>query len=118
MRGAVRRPAVSALVLTAAACGSARRGEAVSGPLVLAGAADRGAVVFMERCHKCHPLGEAGLGPALNDKPLPDWLKRVQVRQGLGVMPSFPHSLIPDEQLDDLLAYLSALRAHPAPEGG
>ncbi len=38
---------------------------------------------------KCHPGGEAGLGPALNWNPAPGFIKKFQVRHGLGVMPSF-----------------------------
>lgn len=64
----------------------------------------------MESCHKCHPGGEAGLGPAINNKPLPDFLKRVQIRHGLGVMPSFAKEEISDQELEALLDYMTALR--------
>ena len=33
--------------------------------------------------------GEAGLGPEINDKPLPGFLIKFQVRHGMGTMPSF-----------------------------
>ena len=78
---------------------------------------ERGRVVFMEKCQACHPGGEAGLGPALNDKPLPGFVKRFQVRHGLGAMPAFPEEEIGDDELDDLLAYLAALRRHGPVEG-
>src|SRR4051794_6683560 len=45
--------------------------------------------VYMANCQKCHPAGEAGLGPALNSNPAPQFIKRFQMRHGLGVMPSF-----------------------------
>ncbi len=64
----------------------------------------------MASCHQCHPGGEAGLGPALNDKPLPTFVKKFQVRHGLGTMPSFPEDKISEEQLDYLMEYLKALR--------
>jgi mono/diheme cytochrome c family protein len=48
-----------------------------------------GQQVFLTHCHQCHPGGEAGLGPALNNRPLPDFLTRMQVRGGIGVMPGF-----------------------------
>lgn len=94
-------------------CGSARRGSSVAGPLELRDPElERGAVAFMASCHRCHPGGEAGLGPALNDKPLPRFLIRLQVRQGLGAMPSFSERQIGDGPLDDLVAYLVELRRH------
>jgi mono/diheme cytochrome c family protein len=120
MRTEVERIAcrTCAAVLVAAsllslACGPARRREPLASPPALDASSERGRVVFMARCHQCHPGGEAGLGPAINNKPLPDFLKRLQVRRGLGTMPAFPKSEISDEELDDLLAYLRALRRNP-----
>lgn len=52
----------------------------------------------------------AGLGPAINDKPLPGWLIKTQVRQGLGAMPSFDESELSETDLDALVAYLAALK--------
>jgi mono/diheme cytochrome c family protein len=49
----------------------------------------RGEQVYMMHCQKCHPAGEAGLGPAINSNPAPQFIKRFQVRHGLGVMPGF-----------------------------
>ena len=72
------------------ACGATRASEPVAGPLPLdSGAEQRGRVVFMQHCHACHVLGEGGLGPSLNDKPLPEFALRFQVRQGVGAMPGF-----------------------------
>lgn len=98
---------------TAWSCGTARRGEPLRGPLRLDDPREqRGEIVFARYCNKCHPGGEAGLGPGLNDKPIPNFLKRYQVRHGMGVMPAFKANVITDEQLDDLIQYLEALRAH------
>ncbi len=102
--------AVAALCIASLGCGSARRREPLSMPAPLDARAERGQAVFMANCHQCHPGGEAGLGPALNDKPFPEFLKRFQVRHGLGTMPSFPQEKISNEQLDDLMEYLKALR--------
>ena len=66
--------------------------------------------VFSRHCYQCHPGGAAGLGPGLNDKPLPVALMKTQVRQGLGTMPAFSKQDIPDAELDDLIRYLKALR--------
>lgn len=100
-----------ALVL--ASCGPAYRGEPLYGPLV----ADdprvaHGEQVFYRNCHQCHPGGSGGLGFALNDKPLPGWLIKFQVRNGIGSMPGFSEEQIDDRELDDLVRYLFALRRH------
>jgi mono/diheme cytochrome c family protein len=107
------RPLLALALLAAAGCGSARRGSSVAGTFSLRDPElERGAIAFMANCHKCHPGGEAGLGPAINDKPLPRFLMRLQVRKGLGAMPSFSERQISDGQLDDLLGYLVELRGH------
>ena len=94
-------------------CGSARRSEPLVGPLSVASpAVARGQQVFMANCHQCHPGGDAGLGPAINDKPLPGFLVRLQVRSGLGAMPAFSEQDISPEELHDLVLYLKALRRH------
>ncbi|MBB6611448.1 cytochrome c [Pontibacter sp. Tf4] len=93
------------------ACGTAKRGEPAfaaipdSEPAIA-----QGRVVFDTFCNKCHPGGEAGLGPAINNKPLPGFLMRFQVRHGLGVMPAFSEKAISDDELDILIAYLKTMR--------
>lgn len=115
MSDVLRRARLGAAVLLAlvagAGCGSARRSAPLIGSLPAGepGLA-RGQQVFMAHCHQCHPGGEAGLAPALNDKPLPGFLVRLQVRAGLGAMPAFSAREISDADLDDLVAYLRALR--------
>ena len=100
-------------IVWAGGCSSARRGEPLHGSLPVTDArVERGRLVFMQRCQKCHPGGEAGLGPGLNDKPLPKFLQRFQVRYGLGAMPAFSPAEISESQLNDLLEYLHALRRH------
>ena len=107
------RCAVLLVVAMGLACSSARRGETVERPLVVSDRqVARGQAVFMQKCHKCHPGGEAGLGPALNNKPFPSFLKRFQIRHGLGAMPSFSEDAISDDELDDLIEYLTVLRDH------
>jgi mono/diheme cytochrome c family protein len=70
--------------------------------------------VFMAQCQQCHPGGAAGLGPAINNKPLPAFLIRYQVRRGLGAMPEFDEAVISDADLDALVAYLQELRRQRA----
>lgn len=91
-------------------CGSARRGEPLVGPTTLSEEARLGRVVFSVHCDQCHPGGETGLGPALNNKPLPGFMIKMQVRHGLGAMPSFSNIHIPDRDLDNLITYVKALR--------
>jgi mono/diheme cytochrome c family protein len=71
-----------------------------------------GRQIFMANCYECHPGGSAGLGPSLNDKPLPAFAIRTQVRKGFGAMPAFDEGRIPDPDLDNVVAYLQMLRQH------
>jgi mono/diheme cytochrome c family protein len=80
--------------------------------------AERGEKIFMRNCYQCHPGGEAGLAPAINNKPLPGSMTKAQVRLGVGAMPCFSRQEIPDAELDDLVAYLKALRRHPVEPTG
>lgn len=91
-------------------CGSARRGEPLAGPSSLSEEARLGRMVFSTHCDQCHPGGEAGLGPALNNKPLPGFIIKMQVRHGLGAMPSFSNIRIPKHDLENLVTYMKALR--------
>jgi mono/diheme cytochrome c family protein len=92
-------------------CGTARRSVPLRGELdAQSEEIAMGQKVFMNYCQACHPHGEAGLGLAINDKPLPGFLIRFQVRNGLGVMPSFKEDVISDEELGQIVAYLKALR--------
>jgi mono/diheme cytochrome c family protein len=101
-----------ALVLLAGC--SARRSEPLIGPLV---APDQviaeGELAFDTYCSTCHPGGEAGLGVALNNKPLPRALIKFQIRHGLGAMPKFPEEQISDQQRREIAAYLVWLRRQP-----
>lgn len=103
----------SALAGLALGCGSPRRGEPLRGPLTATESAqERGRLVFAVNCYKCHPGGEAGLGPSLNEKRRPDFIRRLQIRHGVGRMPSFDETRLSDKELSDLLSYLALLRRH------
>ena len=81
-------------------------------------AVEHGKIVFARKCNSCHPGGEGGLGPGLNDKLLPVFAMKLHVRTGLvgfKAMPSFDQHSIPSEDLDDLMAYLKALRKQHRP---
>jgi mono/diheme cytochrome c family protein len=60
----------------------------------------------MSFCQKCHPAGEAGLGLSVN--PNPAFVKRFQVRHGLGVMPAFTKHEISTDDLRDISEFLKA----------
>jgi mono/diheme cytochrome c family protein len=95
---------------TTSACGSARRSDPLTGPLTLSAEQRHGQVLFHKFCYQCHPNGEAGLGPAINDKPAPLAMIRLQVRSGLGAMPAFPEKLLADRDLEALLSFVDAQR--------
>ncbi|MBI1910767.1 MAG: c-type cytochrome [Deltaproteobacteria bacterium] len=102
-----------ASLLLQTGCGSARRGEPIAGPMPpLTPAVAKGQILFERHCSQCHPGGEAGVGPAITNKPLPGFLIKFQVRRGIGAMPSFSDEHITDQQLDDLITYIKALRRH------
>jgi mono/diheme cytochrome c family protein len=71
-----------------------------------------GEQVYMSWCHKCHPSGESGLGPSLNASPAPGFLKRFQVRHGLGVMPAFKSDHLSKKDLRDVVKFLKAWKAY------
>ncbi len=103
----------AAFVLVSAACAPAYRGEPLAGPLVLETTALReGERLFSANCQQCHPGGAGGLGPSLNDKPLPGSVISYQVRQGLGAMPAFSTERLSDAELGALVSYLERLRQH------
>ena len=90
---------------------SVRRSVPIEGPLALKDSSVvKGQILFMANCQKCHPVGEPGLGLSLNSNPAPGFLKRFQVRHGLGVMPSFSKKEVTGEELDDIISYMTARR--------
>lgn len=102
-----------AAALLAAACGrgSARRGEPLVGRLVTTEASEqRGKLVFLQQCYRCHPGGEGGLGPSLNDKRVS--LSRARSGFGHAARPGPAAARLQEPDLSDLVAYLSALRRH------
>jgi mono/diheme cytochrome c family protein len=101
--------AVAAALL--AGCGTSRRGAPLTGEHIPPSREIAlGQIVFDANCTQCHPGGTQGLGLALNNKPLPGWFIRLQVRNGIGAMPSFSEEEIPDEQMDALIEYMVWLR--------
>lgn len=94
-------------VFVAAGCGSGRASQArLRYDDSLHGALRDGQVAYMRYCNSCHPGGAGGLGPSLNDKPIPAKVVELQVRQGFGVMPSFSEQVIPEPELEALGEYV------------
>ncbi|MFL6579634.1 MAG: c-type cytochrome [Burkholderiales bacterium] len=107
---AVSLMAAGAMVL--AACSSPRKSEPIAPPLKLTDAQLQGRLLYDRYCYKCHTEGEGGLGPSLNEKPLPGFAMKFQIRHGLGTMPAFPPQRLSDESVDQIVEYLAALRAN------
>jgi mono/diheme cytochrome c family protein len=63
---------------------------------------------YMRFCESCHPAGSSGLGPAIISTP--SFLKRFQVRHGLGTMPAFKKDVLPKKDLDDVIRYIKAIK--------
>lgn len=102
---------LAAAVVLLAACGSGRRSEPLAGPIALRSAEEaQGRRLWFHHCDMCHPGGAAGLGPSLNDKPAPRAAIKLQVREGMGAMPSFSDKDIPGPELEALVAYVIAMR--------
>ena len=70
----------------------------------------RGEQLYDIHCDKCHPGGEGGLGPDVNWNPAPNFIKRFQVRHGLGVMPSFKKDEISKDDLHAISKYMKAIK--------
>ena len=69
-----------------------------------------GRELFNSHCTTCHPGGKSGLGPSINNKPLPEFLIRFQIRNGIGVMPAFGENVLTDDQVENIAEYLVYLR--------
>src|SRR3954447_14341091 len=97
-------------LIAAGGCGAERKQDLP--PQEIAGNPElsRGQLVFMHECNQCHPGGAAGLGPAINDKPLPAGMIKMQVREGLGTMPHFSAQHVSDEEIDALVKYMQVQR--------
>ncbi|MDW8363707.1 MAG: cytochrome c [Myxococcales bacterium] len=71
----------------------------------------RGRRAFQRRCDSCHPGGDEDVGPRIIGKNWTAERMRAQVRRGSGRMRPIPPSRLSDADLEDLLAYLTTLRA-------
>jgi mono/diheme cytochrome c family protein len=97
-------------IIAIAACSTKLMLPGEGEQLVQSEAALNGQEVFMKYCNRCHPAGNAGLGPSIINKPLPGFLIRMQVRKGYGAMPSFDKEHLSEEELDNVVAYIIKIR--------
>jgi mono/diheme cytochrome c family protein len=72
---------------------------------------EEGRLVFKYQCQKCHPNGESGVGPPLNNIKLPGFLIRARVRSRAfllwtGRMPAFNKHEISKKEMNALIAYI------------
>ncbi len=84
-------------------------------PASLSQIATEGKTLFLNNdCNNCHPKeGRAGgTGPRLSTTGVSDDTIRNTIRRGKGAMPS--NSLLTDEQLNKVVAYIRAIKPPPA----
>lgn len=109
---------LAVLALLPAACGPAYRGAPLYGAFdSVDPQLEQGQRAFAEHCDQCHPGGAAGLGPGINNKPVPGGLIRFQVRNGLGAMPKFSEEELSAEDLDAIVEFLLVLRGRDDARG-
>lgn len=90
---------------------------APAAPLVPAGSAARGKVIFVKvGCYECHDYAGEGsvfTGPSLTPNPLPYVAFAAQVRIPRQYMPKYPIKYLSDQQLADIYAYVLSLPPPP-----
>ena len=77
--------------------------------------ASKGRLVFKTNCQKCHPDGESGVGPPLNNIHLPGFLVRAKIRSRAlllwtGRMPAFKKNEISKKEMDDLMVFIKGIQ--------
>ena len=73
-----------------------------------------GRLVFKLNCQRCHPAGEAGVGPPLNNIRLPGFLIKARVRSRAfllwtGRMPQFDKHEISRKELRSLVRFMKEM---------
>ena len=71
-----------------------------------------GEQLFIRSCNECHPGGQKGMGPGLDnvneDFPEDSGLKNL-LRKGKGIMPAQPVQVVNDPEMNSLVIYLRQL---------
>jgi len=71
-----------------------------------------GEQIFIRTCNTCHPGGQAGMGPTLENmaKDFPnDAGLKAYIRHGKGIMPGQPKDVLNEQEMDNLIGYLRGL---------
>jgi mono/diheme cytochrome c family protein len=87
--------------------GAAMNAQRASPPA--GGDATRGRAAFDGICGRCHPHGNADVGPRLIGLNWPEARVREQVRHGRRTMRPISPARLPDDRLDDVIAYLRTI---------
>jgi ubiquinol-cytochrome c reductase cytochrome c subunit len=84
------------------------------------GSADRGYKAYMKyQCYTCHgTVGQGGgaAGPRIAPNPSPWAAFEVQMRKPRMDMPAYRESFVSAQELADMYAYLTSIKASPAPK--
>lgn len=110
------------LIIVCASCATPRRSEPIKKEMSLNNEIlVKGRHLFVVHCYKCHPNGEAGKGPSINNIPLPGIALRARIRSkafflGVGRMPSFKQNEISKEEMDLLVGYMKELKKNNKPK--
>jgi mono/diheme cytochrome c family protein len=101
------------MLMLLAACTPAKQTASEISPMRMSDTAiQTGERLYNTYCYKCHAMGTGGLGFSLNDKPLPRFAIRLQIRHGLGYMPAFSEEVLSDQQVEEIIDYVIAMRHH------
>ena len=93
-------------------------GLLVGHPAALAADAARGKILFTQKygCYECHGTegqGSPATGPRLAPNPIPFEALSAFVRTTSREMPPFRESVLPNEDLADIYAYLQSIKPGP-----
>lgn len=74
-----------------------------------------GRLVFKNKCQKCHPGGEAGVGPEINTIRVPKFVLKARVRSRAfllwtGRMPQFDKHEISPKELNSLVTFIKVMQ--------
>lgn len=72
---------------------------------------DEGKETFETFCGDCHPDGEDDVGPSLIENTNTPASIRQQIREGSGRMRPFSAKRLSDQQVEDILAWMSTINA-------
>jgi mono/diheme cytochrome c family protein len=66
--------------------------------------------IYVQYCQSCHPDGQRGAGPRLQNRPIPAPIIYDRVRNGRRAMPAFGRDQIDEREMELLVGYILNLR--------